>query len=213
MAGVILLPTHRKHFYVSRNFYGHRVIVHLILYMKVKIPFLTIIIYLLLLQCDQPKRDEKGSVTFKTKEQTPIDTSIYAVLPYDTSNQWIFKKANSTVLSSEEIIEVEKLIQKCIDEHNIEQQKQFDTITKEHPEYGLKKNNFVIDLTRYKRQYFPVINDKGEKEVWVNCFCNTWNNDWRKNLVFVFDGGNCYFNLKVNLTKEAYYELMVNGDA
>jgi len=73
--------------------------------------------------------------------------------------------------------------------------------------------DFVIDLKKYKRQYIAVINSKGEKEVWVNCFCDTWKKNWRKELIFVLDGGNCYFNLKINLTKGEYYDLMVNGDA
>jgi hypothetical protein len=45
------------------------------------------------------------------------------------------------------------------------------------------------------------LNSKGEKEVWINCFCRDGERDWRKNLVFVKDGGNCYFNLKVNLSR------------
>jgi hypothetical protein len=27
---------------------------------------------------------------------------------------------------------------------------------------------------------------KGEKEVWVNCFCNTWRKNWQKEFILVF---------------------------
>ena len=59
----------------------------------------------------------------------------------------------------------------------------------------------------------PTINSKGEKEVWVNCFCGQWDKSSRTNPVIVMDGGNCFFNLKINLTTGQYYELIVNGEA
>lgn len=139
-----------------------------------------------------------------------MDPGIYAVLSFNTSGNLIFKNATSTTLSKGEIIEVESIVKNCIKEYNTEQEKRFNATP---PELNLKKRDFLIDLTRYKRQYIPVINEKGEKEVWVNCFCSTTGIDWKQNLVFVFDGGNCYFNLVVNLTKKSYCQLMVNGNA
>ena len=44
-------------------------------------------------------------------------------------------------------------------------------------------------------------------------YLNKLNELKQKDLIFVNDGGNCYFNLKINLTTGQYYELMVNGDA
>ncbi|NCU36630.1 hypothetical protein EOM75_11540 [Candidatus Falkowbacteria bacterium] len=101
----------------------------------------------------------------------------------------------------------------CIKEYNPEQERRYNKIHKEHPEYNLKINHFIIELDHYKRQYVPVINEKGEMEVWVNCFCGNWGINDRTNILIVEDGGNCYFNLKINLTKENYYDLMVNGNA
>jgi hypothetical protein len=73
----------------------------------------------------------------------------------------------------------------------------------------------VIDLKRYKRQYIGVTNEKGEKEVWINCFCIDPHNpkmNWKKEFVMVKGGGNCYFNLKVNLTTKKYYDFDTNSD-
>ncbi len=57
-------------------------------------------------------------------------------------------------------------------------------------------------------------NVKGEKEVWVNCFCSVQYMDyWKKQVVFVKDGGNCFFNVKINITKKSFSDFEVNGEA
>jgi hypothetical protein len=141
------------------------------------------------------------------------DTVDYAVLIFDIKNTWLFKNVKPTNLTPQDVHDIDKLLNKCIAAYNPKQQMEFDSISKKHPDYNLKIQNFVIDLSRFKRQYFPVINEKGEKEIWINCFCRTDNEDWRTRLISVRDGGNCYFNLKINLTLKTYYDLMVNGDA
>jgi len=52
----------------------------------------------------------------------------------------------------------------------------------------------------------------GVKEVWIIFCSNTDSDKWRTSIVAVEDGGNCYFNFKVNLYKKAYYELEINYD-
>lgn len=113
-------------------------------------------------------------------------------------------------LNGEEIKQLNTLIVNCIDQHNIKQEGLYKKIKKEDPK--ARKKDFVIDLKGYKRQYVAIINSNGEKEVWVNCFCFVFGK-WRKEIMSMKDGGNCFFNLKVNLTKEKYYDLSVNGDA
>ena len=141
------------------------------------------------------------------------NTSIIAILPFDTTQYWVFKNGKPTDLTEDDFMEIETILKRSIDDYNSETEKPFEAINKEHPEYKLASKNFIIDLTRYKRQYVATINSKGQKEVWVNCFCDTWNRDWKKYLIFVKDGGNCYFNLKINLATGQYYELRVNGEA
>lgn len=141
------------------------------------------------------------------------DTSVIAVFPYLPSQHWIFKDGKPADLTSKDIEDIEVLMSKCIEEYNPEQEKEFNERNLKYPEYKLDKKNFVIELKRYKRQYVAVTNNNGEKEVWVNCFCKTRNIDWKKELIQVDDGGNCYFSLKINLTTGKYYDLSVNGDA
>jgi len=70
-----------------------------------------------------------------------------------------------------------------------------------------------IHLTDYKRQYIPSLNDTGQRVVWINCFCEAHGEDWKKNIVGldVMDGGNCFFNLKINLSDLTFREFAVHS--
>ena len=137
-----------------------------------------------------------------------------AILPYDSTNHIrLFKNCKQTTLSDSDYLLIEKLLTQCIAEYNLEQDKYLNEITNKFPDRNFNREYFLIDIQQYKRQYIVVINDKNEKEVWINCFCDTFFKDWRKEIIDVDDGGNCFFNLKINLTREKYYNLWVNGDA
>ena len=147
--------------------------------------------------------------------QVNIDTSRYVVLaknsmwcPYSGNKH--YKTAN---VSAAEITEIENLLSNCIGEYNIAETKHYEAEEKQFPKFNFKLNDFIISLEKYKRQLIPVINAKGEKEVWVNCFRASANEHpyWKKTVVFVNDGGNYYFNVKINLTTKKYYALRVNG--
>lgn len=68
----------------------------------------------------------------------------------------------------------------------------------------------------YDRQFIGAIDPNGDKIIWINCFCKGEESsfkDWKNKIVFVNDGGDCFFNVKINITKNTYYDLMVNGVA
>lgn len=161
--------------------------------------------------CGQTKDNNQAKTPIVSTHS--IDTSNYAILKFDTTDTWLFKNAKPANLTQTEIKEIEIILKQCIDAYNPDQKMQFDTISKAHPEYSLRVDNFVIDLSRYKRQYFPVINSAGQKEVWVNCFCNDFDKNWRKEMLIVHDGGNCYFSLTINLVTKTFSRFIVNGDA
>jgi hypothetical protein len=168
---------------------------------------------LLCIACGHVKNKSGGSVNSDINLVVkPVDPSIYTIIKFNRSENGIFKKAKPANLNTDEIIEIESLLSEFIKNYNPAQVRFFDSINKAHPEYRFNKNDFIIDLARYKRQYIPVINEKGEKEVWVNCFCDNPPN-WKNEIEQVMDGGNCFFNVKINLTKKKYYDLMVNGVA
>ena len=54
----------------------------------------------------------------------------------------------------------------------------------------------------------------GKKFVFINAFCV--NNDKpnpTKQMVFVLDGGACFFNVKYDPDKNQFFELVINGEA
>ena len=72
-------------------------------------------------------------------------------------------------------------------------------------------NRFLIN---YTRQYFGFIDNKGNKIVWINCFIRndaSKDNTWKTFPTVVDDGGDCFFNLKVDTGKRQYYDLQING--
>ncbi len=144
---------------------------------------------------------------------TAADTTLVAILPFDDDDPWIDVTGKPTTLAGQELLETDRLLRQAIAQYNPGQEKEWAEISKKYPNDTFNRDRFVINLPRYKRQYMPYLNPKGEKEVWINCFCRFQGQDWRKSPVFVLDGGNCYFNLKVNLSRGTYYDLMVNGSA
>ncbi|MFZ6013415.1 MAG: hypothetical protein ACOYXT_23940 [Bacteroidota bacterium] len=71
-----------------------------------------------------------------------------------------------------------------------------------------------IELEKYGRQYVGVKSPAGEIIVYINCFCNPNEfSDKKKTLIKVFDGGVCYFELKINLSKGKIFDFATNGSA
>lgn len=73
---------------------------------------------------------------------------------------------------------------------------------------------FGRKLDQYNRQFVPAEMEGGDKIIWINCFIYTDVEPvkkWKTEVLYVADGGNAFFNLKVNLTRGTYYGLMVNG--
>jgi hypothetical protein len=151
---------------------------------------------------------------FRTSNGQGRDThNKVAIMSCDSNQEWIFKDCKSTDLTNSEFEQIEIILKNAILIYNQEQSKLFESLKNKYPKANFEKKSFFIDLNQYYRQYLPVMNENGEKEIWINCFCNAMEIDWRENLIFVLDGGNCYFNLKINLSKQTYYDLIVNGDA
>ncbi len=90
----------------------------------------------------------------------------------------------------------------------------------DYKEYGL--NNQISK--KYYRQYSFYMDLKGDSIVYINAFCQILRvptdssgigimkpTDWHKNFLIVDDGGDCYWSIKINLTKRRYFNFIVNG--
>ena len=73
-----------------------------------------------------------------------------------------------------------------------------------------KKAAFFEILYQYTRQYFGIV-EEGNKIIWVNAFLDDGNFDWKENVVYVLDGGDSFFNVKVDLVNQTCTEVRVNG--
>lgn len=158
---------------------------------------------------NQHKTESKSAEAFD-----PHKVPLITYIVYDSIlDRRYFKSGSPAEITKQDSIQIELLLNVCITEDNKYSEAYFEKVQTENPNSKLKKENFILILSRYKRQYMAIINKEGEKEVWVNCFCEHW--DWYLSTrpVQVSDGGNCFFNLKINLSKNIYYNLMINGDA
>jgi hypothetical protein len=119
-------------------------------------------------------------------------------------------------LNAADFLIIEDKLNEFATQYNLEAERRAQEWIKRVPALKHRKANPVMKLLNYKRQYVCGVDAKGDKIIWVNCFCNDCkecSSYWKKQLVFVMDGGACYFNLKINLTKKIRYDVMVNGIA
>jgi len=165
-----------------------------------KIFSLIFILIIVLTACRTDKTNDKLD---NFQAAPTYDTTKTVIIPLDKESNYPFKNLEykSATLTQEDIEQIERSVLESVTEYN-------NSLTDGH-------DDFKIDLTGrdYKKQLVAVTNLKGEKEVWVNCFCDDWDKAWRTQVVSVEDGGTCYFNFKLNLTTKKIYDLIVNGYA
>ncbi|MGB5981636.1 MAG: hypothetical protein WBG46_05785 [Nonlabens sp.] len=138
----------------------------------------------------------------------------FAILPFNQNWYWIFENAKPIGISKSELIEIESILKIAIEENNRGPEIDRAMNKDEFPKYSGQNADFIISLERMNRQYVPVLNKNGDKEVWINFFCDdTFDHNWKVEPVIVLDGGNCYFSLKVNVSKKTYSDLSNNGYA
>jgi hypothetical protein len=175
---------------------------------------LILIILISIISCNGTEKSPKVKTNEKTQTEFTLPKSEYVILPFNKKKNWIFKNAKQTELTQTELIKIEEILKIAVKKNNENQEKEVKTHNEKYPKDKWNKTGYELSLDGKKRQYIPVINENGEKEVWINFFCNDWGSEnWKSEIMIVMDGGNCYFNLKINLTKGSYSELYINGYA
>jgi hypothetical protein len=146
-----------------------------------------------------------------------IDTSKYAILKFDNSNIFNFdKNVKAATISANEVIEIDRLLDSTINAYNKVVQKIYEKNLRERADIPISDiyDARIQHISKYKKQLIAVINTKGEKLIWVNCFNSAFDAKyWKKRPVMVMDGGNWFLNLKINLTQKKVYDFVVNGVA
>lgn len=152
----------------------------------------------------------------QNKKPKKVNEKNIVVLQTDKDLEWIYDDDEKpATLNKNDFKIIERLLQKTVQEYNRQVEARFQHYKKKNPQaVKVHKNNFLIELERYKRQYFATQKSNGEKIVWINCFCRIPSNiDWQTDLVWVKDGGNCYFQMQINITKKEVESFSVNGAA
>ncbi len=129
------------------------------------------------------------------------DTIPYVILNEPSSLNVFLKGAKPATLSNSEITSSLGLLTKAVDNHN----------NSENVKAVGADHLTIIDLKLYKVQFLVGEINK-EKWVFANCFCESIGHEWTKELVMVKDGGKCYFQVKLNITKGEYTDFMINGN-
>ena len=143
-----------------------------------------------------------------------LPESSYQILDYKSDNDWIFTDDTPTILSKSELAEIEKIIELAVKENNEQQQKDLEEYNRNNPNRSALKTGYELETEGLKRQYLPVINKEGHKEIWINFLGQEWSSyNLKSEIIMVLDGGNRYFNLKVNLETKTYSGLKINGEA
>jgi hypothetical protein len=148
-------------------------------------------------------RTDKATVQGESQALLAYDTTKTAVIFLDTRSTYPFDSLEygPATLTQEDVVKIERSL--------------IESVTGYNNSLSVRHDDYKIDLKarEYRKQLVAVTNKKGEKEVWVNCFCDDWDKAWRTQIMMVDDGGPCYFNFKLNLTTKKVYDLIVNGFA
>jgi hypothetical protein len=81
-----------------------------------------------------------------------------------------------------------------------------------HQEDLVAAEDALADQSHGYRQYAGFIED-GERKIYINAFCDDPGMDWKRNVVFVMDGGACYWQAVYNVDTGEVEMLIVNGEA
>jgi hypothetical protein len=144
------------------------------------------------------------------------DSLEYHIVQYDGDwDSGIFPESSeNTELTEQELRTCDKLLRVFIAEYNIAATEKYNAWKKENPGKEIDKNYFVINLDGYSRQYMAVVSPEDERIVYVNCLCrSSWYPDLDTRLIYVYDGGKCYFQLKIDLSQRKIFSFSINGEA
>lgn len=171
--------------------------------MKRPIHYCIIIALVIVTSCKEAIKKKDATLSFKEDVAIPPPPEYY-LTSKDTQRNAVFNfdvKRDSALfdrhviradLSRKEITTIEKLI------------------AGEIIKYNKKGYRSVKQPEKYFKQLIPVINSKGEKEVWVDCFCDVMP-DWKTYREHINDGGSCVLHFKINLTNSKVLKFFTNG--
>lgn len=128
-----------------------------------------------------------------------IRKSFKTALFYSSSDIYLTldKSYKPNVLNQKQLLIIDSIIQRVSDSLNL-------LIT------STNIDTRKVDTLKHVFQIVSGKDKNDQKVIWVNAICNPAK-DWNKRLMFVEDGGSCYYTFKINLNKVKYYNLQINA--
>lgn len=154
-------------------------------------------------------------------QHAPVSLTDYSVFELDTAAVWAWRVngTKASAITAEELVKLDSVLKVCIAENSSSSR--------------ISAHGRDIGRYDFAKQVVPFENDNGERSAWVNCHClqsinsenagiqrrkyrnsgahDPFHFDWTNGVVVVYDGGNCYWNVLVNLKTLTYSNLYVNG--
>jgi hypothetical protein len=138
---------------------------------------------------------QKGDKTMQNSSSNIIITKDFEGVVFDAKKKAFWWELQKTISywtpGTAEIIQAESLIASYFKEH---------------------APAIYNKLKTYKRQYSGVVIEE-KRCVFANFFCKDHGREWKKDEIIVQDGGDCYFQITVDLTLKRCFNLHVNGEA
>ena len=172
--------------------------------------FAFLIIISLVLSCQNSAKEKKHSIN--PKKQNELIDSKTVILINSEYNDWLHNRKGYKMWSPDmnDIKLMDNILKNAIDNN------EFDFL-KNPTLSSIKKN--------YYRQLIPYIDENGNHIIEINAFCDILDNppdpndekpkwtkmDWKNYHVLVDDGGDCYWQIKINIDKEDYINYGPNG--
>lgn len=138
----------------------------------------------------------ENNTNIKTRKRV-LPFTDYSLFSFSSDLKFPFETGKSATLSDIDIYKIDQIVKLKME---------------------IENPNFSKDFieSNYNKQCICIINKKGEKHVWVNCIkkeSTQKDKSWENQILEVSDGGEAFFNLKINLTTGIVYEFQVNGNA
>lgn len=136
-----------------------------------------------------------GQKPVERKDKSPLNYSLF----YSPKDVYLAfdEPLKPNVLTKQQLANLLTIIERVSDSLNLR-------VTSTNTKTG------KIDTLRHNYQIVSAKDNKGQITVWVNAVCDP-KKDWKKELVFIEDGGSCYYNFRVNLSQNRYYNIAENG--
>lgn len=126
--------------------------------------------------------------------KTNYTSSDFTFFTYTDNFKNIFDTGTNTYISKKDIVNIRQLLNLSIREWST-------------------KYNSNIKESLYVKQCISIINKKNEIEIWINGVSkeSLFGENWEESYIRVFDGGDDYFQAKINLTRNYIYFFNISG--